>query len=153
MPVATEARWTELQIELPEMFPPLGNYLDCKQVGNLLYVGGHGPTSKDRGITGKVSPEVSLERGQQAARATALPCVATVRAKLGSLYRVKQVVNVFDMVNPAPGFNRTRSVIDGCSDVLVKIYGEAGRHTRFAVGMAELPFGIGVEIEMALEVE
>jgi len=76
-----------------------------------------------------------------------------VRAELGSLDRVRQVVRVFGMVNCAPGFNRTPEVIDGCSDMLVAIFGDAGRHTRAAVGMAELPFDIAVEIEMTLEVE
>lgn len=152
MPIGTETRLTELQIELPEVFAPVGNYLGCKRVGHLLYVGGHGPTSKDGVITGKVGGEVSLERGQKAARATALACLATARAELGSLDRVKQVVKVFGMVNTAPGFNRTPAVIDGCSDVLVEIFGDAGRHTRSAVGMAELPFDISVEIEMVLEV-
>jgi len=78
--------------------------------------------------------------------------LATVRAELGTLDRVRQVVKVFGMVNCAPGFNRTPEVIDGCSDVLVAIFGEAGRHTRSAVGMAELPFDICVEIEMVLQV-
>ncbi|HYR97031.1 MAG TPA: RidA family protein [Candidatus Binatus sp.] len=76
-----------------------------------------------------------------------------MRAELGSLDRVRQVVRVFGMVNCAPGFNRTPEVIDGCSDMLVAIFGDAGRHTRAAVGMAELPFDIAVEIEMTLEVE
>ena len=79
--------------------------------------------------------------------------LATVRAELGSLDRVRQVVKVLGMVNCAPGFNRTPDVIDGCSDVLVAIFGDAGRHTRSAVGMAELPFDIPVEIELVLEVD
>ena len=78
--------------------------------------------------------------------------LATVRAELGSLDRVREVIKVFGMVNCAPGFNRTPQVIDGCSDVLVEIFGDAGRHTRSAVGMAELPFDICVEIEMILRV-
>jgi enamine deaminase RidA (YjgF/YER057c/UK114 family) len=78
--------------------------------------------------------------------------LATVRAELGSLDRVRGIIKVFGMVNCAPGFNRTPQVIDGCSDVLVEIFGDAGRHTRSAVGMAELPFDICVEIEMVLRV-
>jgi enamine deaminase RidA (YjgF/YER057c/UK114 family) len=85
------------------------------------------------------------------AKATALSILATVKAELGSLDRICQIVKVFGMVNCAPGFNRTPEVIDGCSDVLVAIFGEAGRHTRSAVGMAELPFDIAVEIEMIAE--
>lgn len=155
MPTGIDEKLKELGIELPEVFPPAGNYVGCKRVGNLLYVGGHGPTGGPDGIiTGKVGTDaVPLERGREAARVTALACLATVNAELGSLDRVRQVVKVFGMVNCAPGFNRTPQVLDGCSDLLVEIFGEAGRHTRSAVGMAELPFDISVEIEMVLEVD
>ncbi len=153
MPAGTDARMAELGIGLPEIFPPVGNYLGCKRVGDLLYVGGHGPTGGSEGIiTGKVGGEVSLERGREAARLTTLACLATVKAELGSLDHVRQVVKVFGMVNVAPGFNQTPRVLDGCSDTLVEIFGDAGRHTRSAVGTAELPFDISVEIEMVLEV-
>ena len=147
-----EARLEELGIELPPPSKPVGNYLSCKRVGDLLYVGGHGPVSREGIITGKVGGAVSLEQGREAARRTALCCLASVQDELGSLDRVRQVVKVLGMVNVAPGFNQTPAVIDGCSDVLVEIFGEAGRHTRSAVGMAELPFDISVEIEMVLEV-
>lgn len=154
MPAGSDARLKELGIELPQVSPPAGNYLGCKRVGNLLYVGGHGPTGGTDGIIlGKVGGDVSLERGREAARVTALAALATVNAELGSLDRVRQVVKVFGMVNCAPGFNKTPAVIDGCSDLLVEIFEDAGRHTRSAVGMAELPFDISVEIEMVLEVD
>lgn len=143
-----DARLAELGIELPPVFAPVANYLGCKQVGDLLHVGGHGPTTADGIIRGKVGGDVTIERAKEAARATALAMLATVRAELGSLDRIRQIVKVFGMVNCAPGFNRTPEVIDGCSDVLVAIFGDAGRHTRSAVGMAELPFDICVEIEM-----
>jgi enamine deaminase RidA (YjgF/YER057c/UK114 family) len=148
-----EARLAELGLELPPVFPPVGNYLGCKRVGDLLYVGGHGPVTPTGVVRGKVGATVTLEQAREAARATALSLLATVRAELGSLDRVTQVVKVFGMVNCAPGFNRTPEVIDGCSNVLVAVFGEAGRHTRSAVGMAELPFDICVEIEMVLQVE
>jgi enamine deaminase RidA (YjgF/YER057c/UK114 family) len=141
-------RLAALGIVLPPVFRPVGNYLGCSVVGDMLYVGGHGPAGADGVIRGKVGGEVSLERGKEAARLTALSMLATVEAELGSLDRIRQIVKVFGMVNCAPGFNRTPEVIDGCSDVLVAIFGDAGRHTRSAVGMAELPFDISVEIEM-----
>lgn len=147
-----ELRMKELGLELPPVFAPVGNYLGCQRSGDLLYVGGHGPTTKNGTILGKVGAAVSLEQGREAAKATALSMLATVRAELGSLDRVAQIIKVFGMVNCAPGFNRTPAVIDGCSDVLVAIFGDAGRHTRSAVGMAELPFDICVEIEMVLRV-
>lgn len=145
-----EQRLAELGLELPPVFAPVGNYLGCQRSGDLLYVGGHGPVTKDGTILGKVGRDVTLEQAREAAKATALSMLATVRAELGSLDRVAQIIKVFGMVNCAPGFNRTPAVIDGCSDVLVAIFGDAGRHTRSAVGMAELPFDICVEIEMVL---
>jgi enamine deaminase RidA (YjgF/YER057c/UK114 family) len=148
-----EARLAAAGIVLPPVFPPAANYLGCKRVGDLLHVGGHGPVGNDGIVRGKVGGAVSIEEARRAARTTALSMLATVRQALGSLDRVRQVVKVFGMVNCAPGFNRTPEVIDGCSDLLVEVFGEAGRHTRSAVGMAELPFDIAVEIEMILEVD
>jgi enamine deaminase RidA (YjgF/YER057c/UK114 family) len=138
---------------LPAVAKPVANYLGCKRSGDLLYVGGHGPVDATGVVRGKVGGSVLLDEGRRAARLTALSLLATVRAELGSLDRVRQVVKVFGMVNCAPGFNRTPEVIDGCSDLLVSVFGDAGRHTRSAVGMAELPFDIAVEIEMILEVD
>ena len=147
-----DARLAALGITLSPVFPPAGNYLGCKRVGDILYVGGHGPVGTEGVKRGKVGRDLDLAEAQQAARATALSMLATVRQELGTLDRVRQVVKVLGMVNCAPGFNRTPAVIDGCSDVLVAIFGDAGRHTRSAVGMAELPFDICVEIEMVLQV-
>ena len=148
-----DARLAELGITLPPLSRPVGTYLGCKRLGDVLYVGGHGPVGADGIIRGKVGGDVTLERAQEAARLTALSMLATVQAELGSLERIRQIVKVFGMVNCAPGFNQTPAVIDGCSDVLVAIFGDAGRHTRSAVGMAELPFDIAVEIEMIAQVD
>jgi enamine deaminase RidA (YjgF/YER057c/UK114 family) len=148
-----DARLAELGITLPPVFPPAGTYLGCKRVGDLLYVGGHGPVGAEGVSRGKVGRDLDLAAARDAARATALSMLATVRAELGTLDRVRQVVKVFGMVNCAPGFNRTPAVLDGCSDLLVAVFGDAGRHTRSAVGMAELPFDIAVEIEMILETD
>ena len=153
MSTGIDARLVALGIELPPVSKPVANYLGCKLVGDLLHVGGHGPITASGIIRGKVGGTVTIEEARDAAKATALSMLATVRAALGSLDRVRQIVKVFGMVNCAPGFNRTPEVIDGCSDVLVAIFGDAGRHTRSAVGMAELPFDICVEIEMVLQVE
>ena len=141
-------RLAELGISLPPVFPPAGNYVGCVVVGNMVHVGGHGPVDGDRIVRGKVGADVSLDEARMAARMTALSILATLQAELGSLDRIERFVKVFGMVNCAPGFNQTPQVIDGCSDVLVEIFGEAGRHTRSAVGMAELPFDIAVEIEL-----
>jgi enamine deaminase RidA (YjgF/YER057c/UK114 family) len=148
-----EERLAALGIELPPPFRPVANYLSCKRAGSLLFVGGHGPVGTAGPICGKVGGSVTLEEGRAAARLTGLSMLATVRAEIGSLDRVRQVVQVFGMVNCGAGFHRMPEVIDGCSDLLVAVFGEAGRHTRCAVGMAELPFDIAVEIEMVLEIE
>jgi enamine deaminase RidA (YjgF/YER057c/UK114 family) len=148
-----DARLEAFGIELPAVFPPAGNYVGCVLEGGLLHVGGHGPVAGDRVVTGKVGRDVTLEEGREAARMTACSILASMRAELGDLDRVRRVVKVFGMVNVAPGFNRMPEVIDGCSDLLVDVFGEAGRHTRSAVGLAELPFDIAVEIELIAAID
>jgi len=141
-------RLVELGIVLPTVSPPAGNYVGCVVVDGMVHVGGHGPVGGPERFTGKVGGGLSLEDGYRAARATGLSLLATLQAELGDLDRIERFVKVFGMVNVAPGFNRTPQVVDGCSDLLVEVFGEAGRHTRSAVGMAELPFDIPVEIEL-----
>ena len=141
-------RLVELGIVLPAVSPPAGNYVGCVVADGAVHVGGHGPVGGPERFTGKVGGGLSLEDGYRAARATGLSILATLQAELGDLDRIERFVKVFGMVNVAPGFNRTPQVIDGCSDLLVEVFGEAGRHTRSAVGMAELPFDIPVEIEL-----
>jgi len=146
-------RLRELGITLPDVFPPAGNYVGCVVVGDMVHVGGHGPVDGNTVVRGKVGRDVSLEDARGAARMTALSILATLQAELGDLDRIERIVKVFGMVNVAPGFNQTPQVIDGCSDVLVEIFGEAGRHTRSAVGLAELPFDIAVEIELTAQLK
>lgn len=141
-------RLRELGIELPPPFPPAGNYLACVIDAGIVHVGGHGPIAGEVIMQGKVGRDLTLEEGWLAARMTGLSILATLNAELGDLDRIERVIKVFGMVNCAPGFNQTPAVINGCSDLLVEIFGDAGRHTRSAVGMAELPFDIAVEIEL-----
>ena len=148
-----EERLAELGIALPPAFPPVANYLSSSRTGDLLFVGGHGPIDGTDMIVGKVGTDLTLEQGRAAARLTALSLLATMRAELGSLDRVQQVVKVFGMVNVGGDFDQTPAVIDGCSDLLVEVFGDAGRHTRSAVGLAALPFGIAVEIELIARVD
>ena len=147
-----EARIAALGIVLPEPFPPVGSYLSCQQSGDLLFLGGHGPIDGEGMIIGKVGTDLTLEQGREAARRTALSILATMRAELGSLDRVEQIVKVLGMVNVGGAFNQMPAVIDGCSDLLVEVFGERGRHTRSAVGLAALPFDIAVEIELIARV-
>ena len=141
-------RLEDLGLVLPTVFPPAGNYLGCVVDDGLVFVGGHGPIAGTEVVRGKVGGDLSLEDGRRAARMTALSILATLQAELGDLDRVERIVKVFGMVNVAPGFDQMPAVIDGCSDLLVDVFGDAGRHTRSAVGLAELPFGIAVEIEL-----
>ncbi|MGA8680348.1 MAG: RidA family protein [Acidimicrobiales bacterium] len=141
-------RLASLGIVLPPVFPPAANYLACVIDGDLVYVGGHGPIAGAEVMRGKVGSDLSLDEGRTAARMTALSILATLQAELGELDRIERIVKVFGMVNAAPGFDQMPAVVDGCSDLLVEVFGEAGRHTRSAVGLAELPFGIAVEIEL-----
>ena len=140
-------RLVELGIELPPVSRPAGNYVGCVVVDGLVHVGGHGPVGGPERFAGKVGSDLTLEDGYRAARATGLSILATLAAELGDLDRNERFVKVFGMVNVAPGFTRTPAVVDGCSDLLVEVFGESGRHTRSAVGLAELPFDIPVEIE------
>jgi enamine deaminase RidA (YjgF/YER057c/UK114 family) len=146
--VTTADRLRALGIELPPVFPPAGNYLGCVIDHGLVYVGGHGPVAGRDIVRGKVGTSLTLEEARHAARMTGLSILATLNAELGSLDRIERFIKVFGMVNVAPGFNQTPAVIDGCSDLLVEVFGDAGRHTRSAVGLAELPFDIAVEIEL-----
>ncbi len=148
-----EERLRAAGIELPDGYDPAGLYVPAVQTGNLLHVGGHGPVRSDgTRITGKVGGDVDLDTAREAARITGLQILRSVRAELGSLDRVDRVVKVFGMVNCAPGFNRTPTVIDGCSELFHEVFGQAGIHTRSAVGMAELPFDIATEIEAIFQV-
>lgn len=133
---------------LPPVFPPAGNYLACVIIDDMVYVGGHGPIAGSEIIRGKVGADLTLEEAQRAARVTALSILASLKVALGDLDRIERIIKVFGMVNVAPGFNQTPAVIDGCSDLLVEVFGDAGQHTRSAVGLAELPFDIAVEIEL-----
>jgi enamine deaminase RidA (YjgF/YER057c/UK114 family) len=141
-------RLVALGIVLPPVFPPAANYLGCVIDNGVVHVGGHGPVAGPEVVRGKVGGDLTLDQGREAARLTALSILATLQSELGDLDRIDRIVKVFGMVNVAPGFDEMPAVIDGCSDLLVDVFGDAGRHTRSAVGLAELPFGIAVEIEL-----
>ena len=153
--MTAEARIKELGLSLPQPPKPGGNYVPGVRVGNLLFLSGHGPGRADGAPSarGKVGRDLSLEDGYKTAREVGINLLGTARSLLGSLDKVKRVVKVLGMVNSAEGFGDQPKVINGFSDLMVEVFGEDGRHARSAVGMAELPSGIPVEIEMILEVE
>ena len=147
-----EQRLAELGIDLPEVRTPAGAYVPAVRTGNLVFLSGAGPLGADGFVTGKVGTTVDLERAVEAARLVGLQLLAALRREVGSLDRVTRIVKLLGMVNCAPGFNNTPAVIDGCSKLLLDVFGDAGTHARSAVGQAELPFDIAVEIEMVVEV-
>lgn len=148
-----EARLAELGITLPPAPEPVANYVNGVQTGNLIFLAGKGPKRADGSeVTGKLGADVSIAQGYDAARLTAINQLAVLKAMLGDLSRVKRVVKVLGMVNSDPDFLQQPAVINGFSDLIVDVFGERGRHARAAVGMASLPRGQAVEIEMIVEV-
>lgn len=154
--MGAEARLKEKNLTLPPPPSPMANYVGAVRTGNLLFLAGHGPQRADGRPTaqGKLGRDLTVEQGYQVAREVGLCLLATARAHLGSLDKVKRIVKVLGMVNSAPDFGDQPKVINGFSDLMVDVFGEAiGKHARSAVGMGALPMGIPVEIEMVLEVE
>jgi len=150
--VDAEATLKRLGLTLPATPTPVANYVRAVQAGNLLFLAGHLPSEEGRVVVGKLGRELSADDGYQAARLAALNCLSSARAHLGSLKRVKRVVKIVGLVRSTDGFTDQPRVLNGCSDLLVEIFGESGRHARSAIGVNELPLGAAVEIEMVLEV-
>jgi len=150
--MTAEARLKDRNITLPPPPHAIGHYVDAVQVGKLLFLSGN--TSREWTPKGKLGRELTAEQGYQAARHAGLLMLAKVRGTLGSLDRVKRVVKVLGMVNSADGFSDLPKVVNGYSDLMVEVFGDAiGKHARSAVGMAALPENAPVEFEMILEVE
>lgn len=142
-----------LNIVLPSPPVPIANYVPYVIEGNLLYLSGQGPKEASGQLrTGKVGAEVSIERAYDDARLTGINMLAVMQAALGDLGRVRRVVKLLGMVNAAPDFEQHPKVINGCSDLLVEVFGDAGRHARSAVGFGSLPDNITVEIEAIIAI-
>ena len=151
--MSAEARLQELGLELPEPPDPVASYVTFVRTGNLVYTSGHGPMLTDgKFVAGKVGVDLDSDAGREAARITGIGLLSTLRHNLGSLDRVTSVVKVLGMVNCPPDFTDHPSVINGCSELLVDVFGELGRHARSAVGVGSLPMNIAVEIEVIVEV-
>ena len=156
-----EAKLAELGLQLPAPIKlPPGVVLSfpwVRVLGERAFVSGHGALADDGALAqplGKVGGEVTLEQGYQSARLTGLAILASLKAELGDLDRVAAWLRVFGMVNAAPGFNRMPLVINGFSDLIIELWGrEAGPHSRSAIGVAELPFNIPVEVEAEVAVD
>lgn len=147
-----EERLQELGIRLPPAPKPVAAYVPAVRSGALLFISGQLPTENGQLLfPGKVPEAVSVEDATQAARAAALNALAAAKAALGSLDTVSRVVRVIGHVASSPGFTMQPAVINGASELLLQIFGERGRHSRAALGAAELPLGACVEVEMILE--
>jgi enamine deaminase RidA (YjgF/YER057c/UK114 family) len=145
--MGAEARLKELGIVLPPLPKPVANYVPYRLAGNILYLSGQGPRENGVSLVGKLGADINLEEGYRRARVVGLGLLSAMRDALGSLDRVDYIVKLLGMVNAVPEFNDSPKVINGCSDLFVEVFGEAGRHARSAVGNVMLPHQISVEIE------
>ena len=146
--MSAETRLRELGLTLPELSAPVANYVHAVRTGNLLFLAGKGPI----GVAGKVGKEFTEQQGYEYAKDVGLLLVAVMRRELGNLDKVTRVVKILGFVNGTPDFQNHPQVINGCSDLMVSIFGERGRHARTALGAGSLPFQIPVEIEAIVEV-
>lgn len=148
-----EHRLAQSSIQVPAALPAFGQYVPAVRHGNQLWVGGHFGLAADGSlVTGRCGDDVDVATGRAAARSAAINLLATVREALGSLDAVEQVVQVYGVVNATPEFTDHTGVIDAASDVLVEVFGDAGRHTRLAVGVSSLPANMVLEIQALLMV-
>jgi enamine deaminase RidA (YjgF/YER057c/UK114 family) len=148
-----ELKLAELGLVLPPVSKPVANYVPAVRTGNLIYLAGQiSRDAQGKAIAGKLGRDVSVEQGAEAARRCALAMLALLKSELGELSRVKRVVRVGGFVNSSPGFNQQASVMNGCSDLLVAVFGEAGKHARTSVGVAELPADAAVETDLVAEI-
>lgn len=154
-PTASPAeRLAALGLTLPAAPPPIGNFATHVQEGSLVYLSGQGPTYADGRLhAGKVGADVSVEEAYSHAQLTGLNLLAVLQGALGDLSRVRRIVKVLGMVNATPDFTDHPAVINGCSDLFVAVFGDAGRHARSAVGFSSLPRQITVEIEAIVAID
>ena len=148
-----EDRLAELGLVLPPVNKPVANYVPAVRTGNLLYLAGQiSRDAQGKTIAGKLGRDITVEQGAEAARRCALAMLALLKSELGELSRVKRIVRVGGFVNSGPGFNQQAAVMNGCSDLLVAVFGEAGKHARTSVGVAELPADAAVETDLVVEI-
>lgn len=152
--IDTEGRLTELGLTLPTPPKPVAAYIACRRAGNLLFVSGQIPLwGSEMLARGSVPSQVSIEKAQECARQCVLNGLAAAKLELGTLERIKQVVRLGVFVCSDPGFTEQPKVANGASELLVSIFGDAGRHARAAVGSVALPLGAPVEVEFVFEVD
>lgn len=151
--MSAESRLQELGLTLPEVPAPVASYVNCVRTGNLLYLSGGLPVEDGQVITGKLPDTIGMEQAVAAARNIILNRLAVIRNEVGSLDKVRRIVNLQGFVNSAPDFHDHPKVINGASDLLLELFGEAGKHSRIALGAAALPLNAAVEISLVVEVD
>lgn len=150
--MSVEARLQELGFSLPEPPKPAGRFAPAVQVGNLLFVSGQiSAVSGQPVLKGKLGKDLSIEQGQEAARQALLNVLAVIQSTTGTLDTIKRIIKLNGWVASAEGFNSQPQIVDGASLLLEELFGEAGKHARAAIGVAELPLGAPVELEMIVE--
>ncbi len=147
-----EERLKELGITIPEIQPPLANYIPAKQSGNLVFTAGQVCALGEKVIKGKLGREIDLETGREATRLCAINCLAAIRQLLGSLNFIKDVVAVHGLINSLPEFTGQADVMNGASDFMVQVFGEQGRHIRTSVGVTSLPHDFTASVYIIVEV-
>jgi enamine deaminase RidA (YjgF/YER057c/UK114 family) len=153
-PSSVDAKLAALGLTLPVASSPVANYVPAVRSGSLIFLAGHLPRGADgKVITGKVGRNATEKEANAAARETTLALLATLKREIGSLDKVKRIVRVGGFVNGTDDFTSQPQVLNGCSDLLVALFGDRGRHARAAIGVASLPLGAVVEIDMIVEVE
>ena len=149
-----EERLATLGLELPPYMPPAGTFVHAVRTGNLMMLSGHAPIRADGSVIfGRLGETLDVDAGYEAARVAAINTLATLRHELGSLDRIARIVKVYGVVNATLEFTQHTRVIDGASDLLIDVFGDAGKHARLAVGVASLPFNIALEIELTVELK
>ena len=148
-----ESRLRELGVSLPDLPKPIANYVPAKRAGNLVFTAGQVSSEKGRDYKGKLGADLSLEDAQRATRACVINCLAAIKAVIGTLDKIRQVVAVHGLVNSALECTEQAAAMNGASDFVVEIFGEAGRHIRTSAGVASLPMGFAASVYMIVEAE
>jgi len=145
-------RLKALGIDLPPLGPPAAAYVMAASTGNTVFLSGHIAKRDGKPWIGKLGQDMDTESGKAAARSIAIDLIATLQAHLGSLDKVKRIVKVMGLVNSTSAYTEQHLVINGCSELLFEVFGEAGKHARSAFGVAQIPLGACVEIELIAEI-
>ena len=151
--MAIYEKLASLKIELPPLTPPVASFVPFVRTGKLVFLSGHISKREGKPWAGKLGADLTIEEGKQAARAVAIDLIGTLHAAVGDLERVQRIVKLMVLVNSAPSFTEQHLVANGASDLLLEVFGEKAKHARAAFGVAQIPFGCCVEIDLVAEVE